>query len=58
MAILFVAFAIVESNPANISTGRAKTEPPPARVFMNPAKIPATNKKSIFISFLFSYCRA
>ena len=46
MAILFVPFAIDESSPRKIKTGRVSVEPPPAVTFRNPAIIP-TKKRII-----------
>ena len=40
IAIRFVPFATVGGSPKKIRTGSVNREPPPARVFINPAKNP------------------
>ena len=48
MAKRLVPLAVAEGNPKKISNGSVSNDPPPAMVFINPAKTPAptSNTKS------------
>jgi hypothetical protein len=45
IAILFVPLATAEGSPKKISSGNVKREPPPAIVFIIPAKKPTSINK-------------
>jgi hypothetical protein len=47
MAIRFVPFATFGGKPKKIKTGRVKREPPPARVFITPAKKPTITRIAV-----------
>ena len=47
MAIRLVPFATAVGRPRKMSIGRVSSEPPPARVLMNPAMMPTMNTTGI-----------
>ena len=47
IAIRLVPFATAVGKPRKMSIGRVSSEPPPARVLMNPASMPAKNTTGI-----------
>jgi hypothetical protein len=49
MAIRLVPLATLAGNPRNMRMEREMMEPPPARVFINPTRIPETTSNIISI---------
>jgi len=44
---VLVAFAATDGTPTEINAGRDTNDPPPAKAFMLPASIPASNRSNI-----------
>jgi hypothetical protein len=44
---VLVAFAATDGTPTEINAGRDTNDPPPAKAFMLPASMPASNRSNI-----------